>query len=692
MQFVVSNPTAFDVLVADLGLTISAGEERDLLEGARFSSEALALSSDLSTLLVATTLNRLTGFGGTVIPAAQAFDDQTTEAHIADAAAHGLAISVLANVTDAGSGVIINTSERTKLDGIEAGAEVNDTGAEIVTKLQGEATPLPLDVDTVDGADASALRDRATHTGTQTASTISDFDSAADARITLQKGAANGIAELDGTGNIPAAQLGNLPPSFTPKGNWDASTNTPTLNSGVGTEGDRYRVSVAGTTNLDGETDWQVGDEAYFASGQWWKADNSDAVTSVNGATGAVVLDTDDVSEGATNLYYSDVRVAAAPAVVANTAKVSADGPVSTHSDVDLTGAVDSDVLTYMGGVVVPVAPPGESSQPVCQARLSTSFDLTTGVWVDIPFDIRDEETVAADLENPAANPERIVVNDDTNPVELVAWIPWSATSSDNFSIRMLKNGSVVVPGSEATVTTFDDFDPLVVVVKLPRSFLSSGDYFTVQMIENVGAVSVNAGATFQATQLKGPRGAKGDTGSGSTITIQNDGAGLGTFDTINFGEGLTASDAGGGTALVLPTERYMYRGKTTNTTITGITTVEVDELVRDTSSGDFTYSAGEFTCNFTGWIEASFDVSLDCANNNRETSICWIELNGVSVDHSDAFGYHRNNANGEDTLSCQSIPIQVTSGDVVRVRANDLTAGTLTILANGCRIKLKRA
>ena len=34
----------------------------------------------------------------------------------------------------------------------------------------------------------------------------------------------------------------------------------PTLASGVGTQGHYYIVSVAGTTNLDGVTDWQVGD------------------------------------------------------------------------------------------------------------------------------------------------------------------------------------------------------------------------------------------------------------------------------------------------------------------------------------------------------------------------------------------------------------------------------------------------
>jgi hypothetical protein len=60
-------------------------------------------------------------------------------------------------------------------------------------------------------------------------------------------------------------------------------------------------------------------------------------VTSVNGEVGAVVLDTDDIDEGTTNLYYIEARVSANTSVAANTAKVSADGSINTHSDVDIT-------------------------------------------------------------------------------------------------------------------------------------------------------------------------------------------------------------------------------------------------------------------------------------------------------------------------------------------------------------------
>jgi hypothetical protein len=74
------------------------------------------------------------------------------------------------------------------------------------------------------------------------------------------------------------------------KGTWNASANSPFLASGVGNKGDYYVVSTAGTTNLDGITDWQINDIALFNGTAWQKIDNTDAVLSVNGQTGVVVL------------------------------------------------------------------------------------------------------------------------------------------------------------------------------------------------------------------------------------------------------------------------------------------------------------------------------------------------------------------------------------------------------------------
>jgi hypothetical protein len=103
-------------------------------------------------------------------------------------------------------------------------------------------------------------------------------------------------------------QINGLIGSTIYQGTWNAATNTPALASGVGVRGYYYIVSVAGTTNLDGITDWFVGDWAIFDGTAWQQVDNTDAVVSVNGQTGAVSLTTDNISEGSTNLYYLDSR------------------------------------------------------------------------------------------------------------------------------------------------------------------------------------------------------------------------------------------------------------------------------------------------------------------------------------------------------------------------------------------------
>jgi hypothetical protein len=70
------------------------------------------------------------------------------------------------------------------------------------------------------------------------------------------------------------------------QGTWNASTNTPTLTSSVGTLNNYYVVSVAGSTNLNGITDWGVGDWAIFNGSAWQKVDNSEVTYVSNVATG----------------------------------------------------------------------------------------------------------------------------------------------------------------------------------------------------------------------------------------------------------------------------------------------------------------------------------------------------------------------------------------------------------------------
>jgi hypothetical protein len=146
------------------------------------------------------------------------------------------------------------------------------------------------------------------------------------------------------------------------QGTWDAATNNPTLVSSVGNKGDYYVVSVAGTTNLNGITDWQLGDYAVFNGAVWQKVDNTDLVISVNGQTGAVNLTAVDVGAtpntafvnvtggllsgggqltGNVTINLGDIPVANVTGAVPNTRNVNASGLLtgggSLASDVTIT-------------------------------------------------------------------------------------------------------------------------------------------------------------------------------------------------------------------------------------------------------------------------------------------------------------------------------------------------------------------
>jgi hypothetical protein len=66
------------------------------------------------------------------------------------------------------------------------------------------------------------------------------------------------------------------------KGTWDANANSPALASSVGTKGDYYVVGTAGTTNLNGISNWGVGDLATFNGSVWQRVEGGADLNGVN--------------------------------------------------------------------------------------------------------------------------------------------------------------------------------------------------------------------------------------------------------------------------------------------------------------------------------------------------------------------------------------------------------------------------
>jgi hypothetical protein len=66
------------------------------------------------------------------------------------------------------------------------------------------------------------------------------------------------------------------------QGTWDANANSPALASSVGTKGDYYVVGTAGSTNLNGISNWGVGDLATFNGSVWQRVEGGADLNGVN--------------------------------------------------------------------------------------------------------------------------------------------------------------------------------------------------------------------------------------------------------------------------------------------------------------------------------------------------------------------------------------------------------------------------
>jgi hypothetical protein len=266
-------------------------------------------------------------------------------------------------IPDAGDTTIVqpsNWNDDHQLTGTVPVANGGTGAATLTGYVKGNGTAAMTAAATIPNTDVTGLGTMSTQNANNVAITGGTMSGVAITGYipTTEKGVANGVATLDGGGTVPVSQLpAAVLGALSYQGTWNASTNTPTLTSSVGTKGYYYVVNVAGSTNLNGITDWLVGDWAVYNGTAWQKIDNTDAVTSVNGYTGTVVLTTTDVAEG-TNQYFTTARARTS---------VSAGTGISYDSG---TGVITNSSPSLGGDVVGPA-----SSTDNAIAR----FDTTTG-------------------------------------------------------------------------------------------------------------------------------------------------------------------------------------------------------------------------------------------------------------------------------------------------------------------------
>ena len=112
----------------------------------------------------------------------------------------------------------------------------------------------------------------------------------------------------------------------------------------------------------------------------------------------------------------------------------------------------------------------------------------------------------------------------------------------------------------------------------------------------------------------------------------------------------------------------------------------------------DVNNTNGEITVNKTSNFKIEYIITADTSDGARRTSETTLEIDtgagfvplSSALGSSTAYGYHRNNASGENSASGQAL-LSLTSGDKLRLvirRSNGL--GTIETVANGTSISIE--
>lgn len=170
------------------------------------------------------------------------------------------------------------------------------------------------------------------------------------------------VITVNSKGIVTSVTTSSIIGTLSYQGGWDASTNTPALASSVGTSGYYYVVTTAGSTNLNGITDWAIGDWAIFNGSTWQKIDQTNTVTSVNGQTGAVSVGT-VTSVGGTGTVNG----------------ITLTGTVTSTGNLTLGGTLSGVSLTTQVSGTLPVANGGTGT--TTPALVAGTNITITGTW-----------------------------------------------------------------------------------------------------------------------------------------------------------------------------------------------------------------------------------------------------------------------------------------------------------------------
>jgi hypothetical protein len=274
-----------------------------------------------------------------------------------------------------------------------------------------------------------------------------------------EKGAASGVATLDGGGKIPASQLPNSVMEY--KGSFDPAATS--IADGTGNAGDVYRASAAGSKDFGaGAIAFLAGDMIIYSGSVWEKAPATDHVLSVNGYTGVVSLVKADISLGNVDnvqqlpMSYLDID----GALAANSdVKVASQKAVKTYADTKVAQTVTVNGHALSSNVTVTKSDVSLGSVDDVQQLPMSYLDIDNTLAANSDVKVASQKAIKAYVSSqisaiPAAASSRrevisLVAGDITNQ-----YIDLAMVAANSASIQVLpKNGPPQVITDDFTVS-----------------------------------------------------------------------------------------------------------------------------------------------------------------------------------------------------------------------------------------------